>query len=153
MTKINLRDIFPEFGIDCFIEIYDEDMKAYVAAMTVEVAKAYFEEELKVRAFQRKRYRYNAHYSIDRNDGIENDALTMCDDPHVIILRNFETRQIHTAIAQLPSKQSRRIYAHFILGKSKVEIAHEEGVNESKVRKTIERGIESLKIILKVFSD
>jgi RNA polymerase sigma-70 factor (ECF subfamily) len=153
MIKINLRDLFPEFRMDCFIEVHDEDVKAYAVAMTVEVAQGYFEDELKDLAFQRKRYRYKAHYSIDRDDGIEYEALITCDDPLVTILRDLEVKQIHAAIAQLPPKQSRRIYAHFILGKSKVEIARAEGVNESKVRKAIERGIESLKIILQNFSD
>ena len=36
----------------------------------------------------------------------------------------------HAAIASLPNKQAKRIYAHFILGMTKQDIARAEGVHE-----------------------
>ncbi len=65
----------------------------------------------------------------------------------------FVKQQLHDAIDKLPDKQAKRIYEHYVLGRSKAEIARSEGVNESKVRKAIERGMESLKKSLKNFSD
>ena len=49
-------------------------------------------------------------------------------------------QELHAAIASLPDKQAKRIYAHFILGMTKQDIARAEGVHEKVVRVTIERG-------------
>ena len=38
------------------------------------------------------------------------------------------------AISSLPDKQAKRIYAHFILGMTKKDIARAEGVDEKVVR-------------------
>ena len=53
------------------------------------------------------------------------------------------------AIASLPDKQAKRIYAHFILGMTKQDIARAEGVHEKVVRVAIERGLRRLEKILK----
>ena len=53
-------------------------------------------------------------------------------------------QELHAAIASLPDKQAKRIYAHFILGMTKQNIARAEGVNEKVVRVAIERGTAAL---------
>ena len=47
--------------------------------------------------------------------------------------------------------QAKRIYAHFILGLTKQDIARAEGVDEKVVRLAIERGLRNLEKILKKF--
>ena len=84
MKVINLRDIYPHYTQDCFVEVTDE------------VADLFSE---------------------------------------------FDHR--------LPNKQAKRIYAHFILGMTKKDIARAEGVHEKVVRVAIERGLRSLEKILK----
>ena len=58
-------------------------------------------------------------------------------------------QELHVAISRLPDKQAKRIYAHFILGMAKKDIARAEGVHEKVVRVSIERGLQSLEKILK----
>ena len=58
-------------------------------------------------------------------------------------------QELHAAIASLPDKQAKRIYAHFILGMTKQDIARAEGVHEKVVRVAIERGLRRLEKILK----
>ena len=43
-------------------------------------------------------------------------------------------QELHAAISSLPDKQAKRIYAHFILGMTKQDIARAEGVHEKVVR-------------------
>jgi hypothetical protein len=43
MKEINLRTLFPEYELDCFIEVPDEDVEAFTASMTKETAAIYFE--------------------------------------------------------------------------------------------------------------
>ena len=64
-----------------------------------------------------------AQYSLYADDSIEYDAL--------------------------PHKQCRRVYAHYILGMSKTEIARAEGVSEKNVRQSINRALRSMEIFLK----
>ena len=51
---------------------------------------------------------------------------------------------LYAAIDQLPPVQARRVYAHYILGMSKTEIARVEGVHEKTVRTSIERGLRNM---------
>ena len=53
--------------------------------------------------------------------------------------------ELHAAISSLPDKQAKRIYAHFILGMTKQDIALAEGVHEKVVRVAIERGLQALR--------
>lgn len=57
-------------------------------------------------------------------------------------------QELHAAISRLPDKQAKRIYAHFIPGMTKKDIAQAEGVHEKVVRVAIERGLRSLDFIV-----
>lgn len=56
--------------------------------------------------------------------------------------------QLQAAIASLPDKQGKRIYAHYILGISKSDIAQSEDVDEKAVRVSIERGLRNMEKLL-----
>ena len=134
MAHINLRDFYPHY-IDCIIEISDE------------VAAVLYETERLERNYKRRVYRNRAHYSLDAEDGIENDALFLSSSPLELCERRLAVEQLYAALCALPDKQERRVYAHFILGLTKSEIAQIEGVDESAVRRSIERGLGGLRKI------
>lgn len=136
MAKINLRDYYP-FYDDFFIEIPDEVNAALLGAERLE------------HNYIRRRFYNKAHYSLDAGDGIERDILFVSLTPCEICERKMTAEQLHAAIASLPDKQGKRIYAHYILGMSKLDIARAEGVNESAVRDSIERGLKNMEKFLK----
>ena len=137
MKVINLRDIYPHYTQDCFVEVTDE------------VADLFSEFDHKEAAYRLRTYRHKAYYSLDRNDGIEHEALFVALSPHELYERKVTMQELHAAISRLPDKQAKRIYAHFILGMTKQDIARAEGVHEKVVRVAIERGLRSLEKILK----
>ncbi len=63
------------------------------------------------------------------------------------------TCSLFSALQELPVAQSRRVYAHYILGMSNLAIARVEGVNEGNVRKSVSRGLRRLKKALQEFND
>ena len=150
MVTINLRDIFPEEKLDCLIEVPDGDEEAFRMGLTKEIADVYFTDQRKENAYQRRMYWNNSHYSIEQNDGIENDAISETADP---VFKEFVDKlarqQILDAIGTLPEIQSRRIYAFYYLGMNMSEIAKKEGVNKSQVTRSIKKALENLKNILK----
>ena len=138
MVKINLWKYYPDFyTTDCIIEVPEE-----VAALmdSSERAEA---------AYYLRRYRHKAYYSLDRSDGIERDILFVSLSPCKIYERKVTVEQLHAAIAALPDKQAKRIYAYYFLGMSKSAIAKAEGVNESAVRDGIDRGLRNIEKFLK----
>lgn len=138
MVKINLRKYYPDFyATDCFIEVPDE-----VAALmdSSERAEA---------AYCLRRYRHKAYYSLDRDDGIEHDILFVSPSPSEIYERKVTVEQLHTAIAALPDKQAKRIYAHYILGISQADIARADGVDVRNIRKSLSKGLRNMEILLK----
>ena len=113
MKTINLRDYYPFYTSDCFFDVPDE-----VAAMLLSYAR--YEA-----AYQRRTYRYKAHYSIDRGDGIEHDILFVSLSPCEIYERKVTNEQLHAAIAKA------------------------EGIDERAVRGSIERALRNIEKFLK----
>ena len=111
MTIINLRDIYPFYTMDYFIEVPDE------------VAAAIQEFDRREAAYRLRTYRHKAYYSLDLADGIEQSALFIACSPYEIYERKITVQELHAAIASLPDKQAKRICAHFLLGISKADIA------------------------------
>ena len=140
MKTINLKDIYPYyFTEDKWIDVPDE-----LAQIFTDFIKA---EE----TYERTKRRYKATYSLDRGDGIERDILFVSLSPHELYERKLTQEQLHAAIASLPDKQAKRIYAHFFLGMSKTAIARSEGVSKVSVSESIERGLCSIEKFLKKF--
>lgn len=137
MTTINLRDYYPFYTHDCFIDVPDE------------VVELFKEFDRKEAAYRLRTYRHKAYYSLDRNDGIEHEALFVSLSPHELYERKISMQELHAAISSLPDKQAKRVYAHFILGMSQTEIAKAEGVSKMAVSYSIERALKSLEKFLK----
>ena len=137
MTTINLRDYYPFYTSDCFIEVSEE-----IAAM-------FREADRKEAACRLRTYRHKAYYSLDRGDGIEHEAIFFALSPNEIYERKVSMKELHAAMSSLPNKQAKRIYAHFILGMSVTDIARAEGVAKSRVSDSIRRGLRNMEKILK----
>ena len=137
MAIINLRDYYPFYTSDCFMEVSEE------------VAEMFKEFDRKEAAYRLRTYRHKAYYSLDRDDGLEHEAVFVALSPHELYERKVTMQELHAAITSLPDKQAKRIYAHFILGMTKQDIARAEGVHEKVVRVAIERGLRRLEKILK----
>ena len=52
--------------------------------------------------------------------------------------------QLYAPVMKLPEKQAKRIYARYYLGMTVNEIAEVEGVDPSRVRDSIRRGLKQL---------
>lgn len=137
MKTINLRAYYPFYNADIFIDIPDE------------VAAVLLEAERQEEAYRRRVYRHKAQYSLDRDDGIEHEICFLSLSPCEIYERKMTAEQLYAAITSLPDKQGKRIYAHYILGMSKTEIARVEGVSEKNIRKSISQALHNMEVFLK----
>ena len=64
MQKINLRDLYPDaYKTDVFVDVAEE------------VLTAIRDQQQDDAAYERRKFRHKAYYSLNRGDGIENDAL------------------------------------------------------------------------------
>ena len=136
MSKINLRDYYPYYNSDSFVEVSDE----VIAAM-----KPYRTEDQTQR---RMRRRYKV-YSLDV-DRTENGVVFTALSPCELYERKLTYQELYSAIASLPDKQAKRIYAHFFLRMSMSEIAKVENVSKAAIGSSIAR---ALKQIEKIFSN
>lgn len=138
MSKINLREYYPDF--------YTTD---FIIDVPYELAEQLLQWERDEGAYERRRYRYKAHFSLDRGDGIEHDILFVSLSPCEIYERKVTYEQLHAAISELPDKQAKRIYAHYFLGMSKGAIAKAEGVNKSQITRSIQAALTRIETFLK----
>ncbi|MDD3339498.1 MAG: sigma-70 family RNA polymerase sigma factor [Lachnospiraceae bacterium] len=133
MPVINLRTHYLHCTEDILVEVSDEVMEVILASIRKE------------NAYNRQKYRYKAHYSLDAGDGIEHDALYSVPSPEEILLQKVAMEQLYQALSTLPDTQARRVHAHYILGKKKIEIAKAEGVNDSGVCSSVQIGVKNLR--------
>ena len=133
MKKINLRELYPNvYTTDFFVDVTEEVMETIRAA---ERAGA---------AYDRRMYRYKAYYSLDCDNGIENAILMKPQTPEMLLEEKQFQEQVYAAVMKLPEKQAKRIYARYYLGMTVNEIAEVEGVDPSRVRDSIRRGLKQL---------
>lgn len=133
MKKINLRELYPDvYTTDFFVDVTEEVMETIRAAERAEAA------------YERKMYRYKAQYSLDCENGIENAVLLKPQTPEMLLEEKQFQEQVYAAVMKLPEKQAKRIYARYYLGMAVNEIAEVEGVDPSRVRDSIRRGLKQL---------
>ena len=133
MTRINLRDYYPFYKYDYFIEVTDELADLFKLFSRKDHAD-----------FERRRV-HKAYYSLDADDGIGRDVVLLVLSPQEIYERKMDNKILYAVINNLPEKQAKRIYAHFFLGMSKTQIAEIEGVSKSTVACSIKQGLKSMK--------
>ena len=133
MKKVNLRDLYPDvYKTDHFIEVTEDVLETIRDAERAEAA------------YDRRMYRYKAHYSLDCDNGIENAVLLKPQTPEMVLEEKQFQEQVYATVMKLPEKQAKRIYARYYLGMTVNEIAEVEGVDPSRVRDSIRRGLKQL---------
>ena len=137
MKRINLRDYYPFYHSDFFVEVTDEIVEQLEQFNRKEHAD-----------FERRRV-HRAYYSLDAGDGVERDIILLVLSPQGIYERKLSNQELYAAINSLPEKQAKRIYAHFFLDMSKAQIARIEGVDPSSIKESIERGLKRMEKFLK----
>lgn len=137
MTKINLREFYPWYLADEFVDVSDE------------VAAELWADKLYEAAHRRRLVRNKAQYSLDREDGIEYAACQRELSPQEVLDRKEWFFHLWNALNSLPETQGHRVDAYLILGKTYREIALEEGIDKSTVRESVRAGMESMKKYLK----
>ena len=137
MQKINLRELYPDvYKTNVFVDVAEE------------VVAAIRGQEQDDAAYERRKFRHKAHYSLNREDGIENDALNRPLTPEEVLEQKLLREEVYAALMQLTAIQARRIYARFYLGMTVAEIARIEGADRRRVWESIRRGLKKLARLL-----
>ena len=139
MAKINMRDYYPFYEQDEFVEVSDE--------LAAEMAQWERTESTQ----RRKVYRYHANYSLDWGDEIGRHVVLRDVAPDEYYEKRVTSEQLYAAMKALPERQCHRIYAYYILKISQSEIARIDGVDHRTVNISIQRGLRNLERYLKKF--
>lgn len=137
MTRINLREFYPWYIKDEFIEVSDEVAEELRASRRAEAAH------------QRRATRHRAQYSLDCEDGIEYTACLNDPTPQELLDRAELFYHLWNALNTLPELQGRRVDACIICGMSYRAVARAEGVDKAAVRLAVKRGLENMRKYLK----
>lgn len=139
MKKIRLKDEYPWYPDDVYIEVSEEVAEAFLSFARSEKA-------------QREKIRYHrAFYSLDAGDGIERDIVFVSASPQELYERKVSCEELYSAMNKLPEKQSKRVYAKYFLGMTETKIAQIEGVSAMAISKSIAAGLKRIEKILKNF--
>ena len=123
MTTINLRELYPWYTEDAFIEVSDE-------------VAAFLEEDKRLQINYAQYIRDNrAFYSLDAGDGIEAEALNLPEQPDEALERMELERLLKEAMAQLTPAQRRRVLAHFVEGNPSLKLRPAKVLLKAQFRK------------------
>ena len=157
MKAINLNKFYPREYINNYLEVNKDDFvwvsdNVVFALVSDEVAEELLAGKRCDRTHIRRQMRNKAHYSLDKEDGMEDAAGLACtsDSPEVVLEMMEQYRQLCHALNSLPEKQGRRIEKYFN-GMTQQEIANDEGVSKASVNIAITRGIDAMRNYLKKF--
>ena len=137
MKRINLKDYYPHYVEDFYIEVPDE---------LAELLRFYNSKEA---TYERKLRYHHACVSLDQHQGFEQDIIYVSLSPEEIYERKVTREQLRAAMETLTDKQAKRIYAHFFLGLSKSEIARTEGIGREAICESINQGLGKVERFLK----
>ena len=135
MALISIRSLYPFYKCDCVVDIPDEILKV--------IRECNREEESYQRKLRYNKVRFES-LNADNADEIATRIMDKPLTPYEVYAQKQMNSLLHAAISKLPSKQAKRIFAHFFLGMSYVEIARSEGVYENAVRESVKRGLRNL---------
>lgn len=85
----------------------------------------------------KRRKRDRGECSLDSTPGFEGDVTHPPLTPEQITEAGENRTALYAAIDQLPPVQARRVYAHYILGMGRADLARAEGVGISRVSGSI----------------
>ena len=141
MTFINLRDFFPWYTEDQIVQVSNEVYEELLADRRYEVA------------YQRRKLRYKAQYSLDAEDGIENHILHMEPSPEDLLLKEELFYELWNALNSLPELQGKRVEACVLNSMSYQERGRREKVNASSIREAVKKGLASMrKYLLEIWT-
>ena len=133
MKEINLRELYPDtYNTDTLVEVTDEVWAVICSSLRAEAA------------YERRKFRHKAHYSLDYGNGIEKAILSHTPTPGDLLEEKQQRERLYDAVMSLPEKQAKRVYARFYLGMTVMEIAAAEKVDASCVRRSIRNGLNHL---------
>lgn len=142
MAIINLRKYYyPTYKKDTFIEVSDEVAEALLLMLRAE------------NNYESKRNYHKAYFSLDCEDGIENDAIGWAQPSPEDYMIELEEQLAHELLLLhlqesfdiLTPIQARRIHARYLLGMRVMDIATVEGVSPSQVSDTIRGALKRLR--------
>ena len=139
MKTINLRDYYPFYTQDTYLEVPDE------------VADALTEAERLERNYIRRVYYNKAQYSLDAEDGIEASIIGYDLTPEEVLELTEQYHLLCRALNSLPEIQGRRVEACYLLGKKRREVADDEGVSGSSVSDSIKKGLTAMRKYMKEY--
>ena len=137
MTTINLKDFYPWYTQDEYIEVSEEVAKELRASKRYEAA------------YRRRVTRNKAQYSLDCNDGIEYSACVFEPSPEELAVRKEQLKMLCYALNSLSEKQERRVEARIFDRKKLKEIAEAEGVTLDAISDSVWRGLVNMRNYLK----
>ena len=140
MVIINLRQFYPWYQHDDYLEVQDE------------IAAVLFAERRRQKSYERT-VRRERLYSLDTASGMEADSIISYNDsPERVFAMMDRYCRLCRALNSLPAIQARRLEAHYLHGVSQRTIARTENVSRVAVSVSIMRGLAALRKYFGKFS-
>lgn len=143
--------IVTELSEEEILRKYPEEIKPYIPFIRLSVSQGeVFEEGIRYENKYKMREKRCGYIFDITDDVFENyHPELIVTDTEDELIRKDEAKTLQTALNTLSKSNRERIYKFFFLGMNYSEIARDEGVCESSIRRSIEKSVKKLKTFYK----
>lgn len=139
--------IVTELSEEEILQKYPEEIKQYIPFIRLSVSQGeVFEDSKRNENKYRMREKRCGHIFDITDDDLENyHPELIVTDTEDTLTRKDEVKTVQTALNTLSKSNRERVYKFFFLGMNYSEIARDEGLCESSIRRSIENSVKKLK--------
>ena len=131
-----------------FIKFRDE-LGEHVVSVTKEVFDVFDESERYENNMMSKNSRHLHKYELS-DEALSNRMINNQMSIEEMIINDIMKKKLHEAIEELPEKERIRVYKYYFQNKTLEQIANEEKVYKSTIKRSIDKSLEKISKKLKI---
>ena len=131
-----------------FIKFRDE-LGEHIVSVTKEVFDVFDESERYENNMMSKNSRHLHKYELS-DEALSNKMINNQMSIEEMIINDIMKKKLHEAIEELPEKERIRVYKYYFQNKTLEQIAKEEKVYKSTIKRSIDKSLEKISKKLKI---
>lgn len=131
-----------------FIKFRDE-LGEHIVSVTKEVFDVFDESEKYENNMMSKNSRHLHKYELS-DEALSNKMINNQMSVEEMIINDIMKKKLHEAIEELPEKERTRVYKYYFQNKTLEQIANEEKVYKSTIKRSIDKSLEKISKKLKI---
>ena len=132
-----------------WLQLFGWNSSSHIVSVTKEVFDVFDESEKYENNMMSKNSRHLHKYELS-DEALSNKMINNQISIEEMIINDIMKKKVHEAINELPEKERIRVYKYYFQNKTLDQIAKEEKVYKSTIKRSIDKSLEKISKKLKI---